>query len=173
MCVPPYLQDQTPKNYSKLQQDLFYEVQKYNATAPKDRKIPVSKDFFSFTCKESRELISAAGNDEPEKIKQAFRNFLKVAQSDTWQKSFTWSTFCRHYNDYTTEYFTLSRYLNSEPDSDDPTQKPENRFFFANKDNPNFHVETFQDHIEDWKAEGRPEGAAYFKLQDKWEAEVC
>ena len=37
------------------------------------------------------------------------------------------------------------------------------------KSNEKFHVETFQAHIEDWKAEGRPEGAEYFRLQDKWE----
>lgn len=79
--------------------------------------------------------------------------------------------FCKHYNDYTPEFFTLERYLNAEPQDGDASKKPENAFFFKHKDDPEFHVETFQAHIDDWKAEGRPDGAAYLELQNKWEAE--
>ncbi|MBR5007843.1 MAG: hypothetical protein IKY09_02580 [Methanocorpusculum sp.] len=170
VCVP----SSPKKGVGKLQQDIFDMVSEHNKTAKQGRKVPVSGNFWNFTCKEMRELLDTVGVQEPlETIKAAFANFLKVAKSDTWQKSFTWRMFCSHYVDYVPEYFNLQRYLNSEPATDDATKKPENAFFFANKDNPDFHVDTFQAHIDDWKAQGRPEGADYFKLQTEWEVRKC
>ena len=144
----------------------------HNSQTEKDRKVPVSNNIFNFSCKEMRELIAATGPEESRaRIMNALENFLKVCRSDTWMKSHTWSNFCKHYTDYTPEFFTLERYLNAEPQNGDASKKPENAFFFAHKDDPEFHVETFQAHIDDWKAEGRPDGAAYLELQNKWEAE--
>ena len=158
------------KNFKELQQDIYAIVCDHNSSSPKERKIPISGNFWNFTCKEMRELLDAIGvKESPERIHQALNNFLKVANSDTWQKSFTWKTFCNHYVDFTPEYFTLSRYLNAEPETEDATKRPENKFYFANKDNPDFHVETFQAHITDWKEAGRPQGKEYLKLQAEWE----
>ena len=162
------------KNVGELQKAIYGMVCEHNKTAKQTRKIPVSRNLWDFTCKEMRELLSVVGTDEPlEMITAALQNFLHVAKSDTWQKSFTWRMFVSHYVDYTPDYFSLERYLNSEPATDDATKRPENVFFFANKDNPDFHVETFQAHIEDWKAQGRPEGTDYFKLQNEWEERKC
>ena len=175
VCVPPYIPEipQPDKKYTKrLAGDLYKLITEHNAQTEKERKVPVSRDLFTFSCKEMRELFSATGTAEPgDKIINSLRNFLKVCKSDTWQKSHSWSTFCKHYTDYTPEFFTLERYLNAEPQGDDASKKPENAFFFAHKDDPWFHVETFQKHIDDWKAEGRPDGTDYVVLQDKWEAE--
>lgn len=170
--VPAYIPEIPQKINNNFAKELFQIVTEHNAKAAKDRKVPVSRDFFSFSCKEMRELLSAAGTGEyTGMVKDALLNFLKVCNSDTWMKSHTWSTFCRHYTDYTPEFFTMERYLNAEPQTDDASKKPENAFFFSHKDDPEFHVETFQAHIDDWKAEGRPDGAAYLELQNKWEAE--
>ena len=171
--VPAYIQ-RARENANKINKDLAERllamVQLHNEEVPKDRRVPVSNDLFKFSCKEMRELIGAVGAYEsPEKVREALRNFLKVCNSDTWQKSHSWSTFCKHYTDYTPEFFTLERYLNKEPETDDATQKPEYKFYMRMRTEARFHVETFQAHIEDWKAEGRPEGAEYFRLQDKWE----
>ena len=148
-------------------------IQKHNSTVTKDRKVPVSNNVFNFCCKEMRELRDTLNRSaiEAKDIITSLENFLKVCQSDTWMKSHSWSTFCKHYTDYTPEFFTLERYLNAEPQDGDASKKPENAFFFAHKDDPKFHVETFQAHIDDWKAEGRPDGAAYLELQNKWEAD--
>lgn len=178
-CVPPYIQklvEQAAIPYRKinknLAEDLYNMVQEHNAKTSKDRMVPVTSVLFYFSSKEMRELLSTVGAEEdPERIKATLQNFLKVCQSDTWQKSHSWSTFCKHYTDYTPEFFTLERYLNAEPQTDDVSKKLENAFFFAHKDDPEFHVETFQAHIDDWKAEGRPDGAVYLELQTKWEAE--
>ena len=178
VCVPPaYIPDPLRlPNQTQINKDLagtlLNTIIAHNSMTEKDRKVPVSNNIFTFSCKEMRELIAATGPDEsPARILNALQNFLKVCRSDTWMKSHTWSTFCKHYTDYTPEFFTLERYLNAEPQTDDASKKPENAFFFAHKDDPEFHVETFQAHIDDWKAEGRPDGADYLALQNKWEAE--
>ena len=171
-CVPPYIPDPNIKINKNIAGTLLNLIQKHNNTTTKDRMVPVSKDLFTFSCWEMRELIAATGPYASLlTVQEALQNFLKVCKSDTWMKSHTWSNFCKHYTDYTPEFFTLERYLNAEPQTDDASKKPENVFFFAHKDDPEFHVETFQAHIDDWKAEGRPDGAAYLELQNKWEAE--
>ena len=171
-CVPAYIPDPNNKLDKKLRQDLFYEVTKHNGTTTKDRMVPISKTQYDFDSKEMQELLHAIGpQQEGNNVRETLQNFLKVCRSDTWMKSHTWSNFCKHYTDYTPEFFTLERYLNAEPQTDDARKKPENAFFFAHKDDPDFHVETFQAHIDDWKAEGRPDGADYLALQNKWEAE--
>jgi hypothetical protein len=170
--VPAYIPDPNKKFDRNLANDLHNAIYSHNATTEKDRMVPVSKDLFTFSQKEMRELIAAIGPQQEENdVRETLQNFLKVCRSDTWMKSHTWSNFCRHYTDYTPEFFTLERYLNAEPQTDDASKKPENAFFFAHKDDPDFHVETFQKHIDDWKAEGRPDGADYLALQNKWEAE--
>lgn len=167
--VCPSVPDIQTKGIGTLQKELFKMVQEHNKDAPKERKIPVSNDFWQFTCKESRELLETVHNEPPDRIKTALQNFLQVAKSDTWQKSFTWRMFCKNFQAYTEDYFVLERYLNDVSETEDATKKPENVFFFANKDNPNFHVETFQSHIQDWKEAGRPQGNEYLKLQAEWE----
>ena len=172
LCVPAYISDPNQKINKNLAGTLLNMIQKHNSTTDKERRVPVSSDLFTFSCKEMRELIAATGpGANRATIQAALENYLKVCRSDTWMKSHTWSNFCRHYTDYTPEFFTLERYLNAEPQTDDASKKPENVFFFAHKDDPRFHVETFQAHIDDWKAEGRPDGADYLALQTLWEAE--
>ena len=172
VCVPAYIQTQNKKYDKNLQNDLFLAIIKHNSGTTRDRMVPISKDIMTFSQKEMRELIATIGpQTKGNNVRQTLQNFLKVCKSDTWQKSHSWSNFCKHYTDYTPEFFTLERYLNAEPQTDDASKKPENVFFFAHKDDPDFHVETFQAHIDDWKAEGRPDGADYLALQNKWEAE--
>ena len=171
VCVPAYIPDPNQKINKNLAEILLNMIRRHNINTTQDRKVPVSSDLFTFSCKEMRELIAATGPVANATIQAALENFLKVCRSDTWMKSHTWSNFCKHYTDYTPEFFTLERYLNAEPQTDDASKKPENVFFFKHKDDPEFHVETFQAHIDDWKAEGRPDGADYLALQNKWEAE--
>lgn len=162
------------KNIKQLTMDLYDMLQAHNRTAPQDRKIPMRNDVWQFTVKNMRELLDAVGPKEPEdKIRQALCNYIKVAQSDTWQKTFTWRSFCKNYQNFTPEYFTLSKYLNTEPETEDATQRPEYKFYMRMRLEARFHVETFQDHIDDWKKAGRPEGDAYYKLQDEWEVRKC
>lgn len=164
----------TLSDFGKTQVDCYELIQKHNENAPKERKIPCSNSRFSFIQKEMRELLEKTGTDiDPQTITDALTNFIKVAKSDTWQKTFTWRSFCNNFENFKPEYFTLSKYLNSEPQTEDATQKPEYKFYMRMKDNPRFSIDLFQSHIEDWKKDGRPEGADYFRLQNEWEAQEC
>jgi len=158
-----------PKETQKLTKEIFELVSEHNKSAPPDKKVPIAPDIWQFTNKHMMQLLSATGTDEPpEKIKQALVNFLQIAKSDTWQKTFTWTTFCRHYVEYTPEYFSLSRYLNETPDTEDATKKPENIFYFAHKNDPKFIMRAFRDYKDEWEKAGRPDGEAYYKLQAEW-----
>ena len=163
MCVSK------PKDTQKLTKEIFELVTEHNKSAPPDKKVPIAPDIWQFTNKQMLQLLSATGTEEPpEKIKQALMNFLQIAKSDTWQKTFTWTTFCRHYVEYTPEYFAISRYLNETPDTEDATKKPENVFYFAHKDDPRFIMRAFRDYKDEWEKAGRPDGEAYYKLQTEW-----
>ena len=170
-CVPAYIPEPNKKINKELAERLHAMIQEHNSTVTKDRRVPISNNVFNFCCKEMRELIPAIrpGSGEAATIINSLENFLKVCRSDTWMRSHTWSTFCKHYTDYTPEFFTLERYLNAEPQIDDATQRPEYKFYMQMRTEARFHVETFEKHIDDWKKAGRPEGEAYYKLQDEWE----
>ena len=170
-CVPAYIPEPRWEKLDKtLAGTLLNMIRRHNSNMDKDRKVPVSSDPFKFSCKEMRELLSVIGPETPkDEIQKALENFLKVCKSDTWLKSHTWSTFYKHYTDYTPEFFTLERYLNAEPQIDDATQRPEYKFYMQMRTEARFHVETFEKHIDDWKKAGRPEGEAYYKLQKEWE----
>ena len=160
------------KQVGKLQKEIFEMIQTHNRSVDVSRRIPISSNFMSFIQKESRELFNTIGTEEPvDNIRQAVINFIHVAESDTWKTAFTWSHFCNKYIEYTPEYFSLQKFLTTEYEGNDATKKPENVFFFAMKDNPRFKVDLFERHVKDWKDAGRPQGEAYFKLQDEWEVE--
>ena len=160
--------------YKDLKVQLFNAAMEHNKTAPKERKIPISGNLIMFEQKEMTLLVSSIGaNEAPEDVYKAFKNFLKTSLSDTWQQSFTWKNFCNNYTNYKDEFFTLERYMKSEPETKDATKTVVNKFFFAHKDDPRFNADLFEMHVEDWKREGRPSGEAYFQLQTQWESKQC
>lgn len=163
--------DEPSKNVGKLQQDAFCMVSEHNQSAEKTKKVPISGNFFSFCCKEMRELYGTIGTDiPPDRIRSALENFLKVARSDTWRKTFTWRSFCTHFNEFTPEFFDIQRYLTDWKDNGDVSTRPDNVFFHAHKNDPRFKWRLFRDHKDEWEAEGRPDGEDYYRLQDRWEA---
>ena len=156
-------------NLGTIQKDIFNLISEHNKTASPERRIPCSRNLLSFTQKESRELLSAIGTDEtPERVMSALRNFLQVASSDTWQKSFSWRTFCRNFESYTPEFFTITRYVNGAPETDDVTKRPDFIFLQKHKGDPHFSRHAFRDHKDAWESAGRPDGEAYYRLQDEW-----
>lgn len=163
--------DESSKPVGQLQQDAYAMLSEHNRTAEKTKKVPISGNFFSFCCKEMRELYGTIGTDIPtDRIRAALENFLKVARSDTWRKTFTWRSFCTHFNEFTPEFFDIQRYLTDWKDNGDVSTRPDNVFFHAHKNDPRFKWRLFRDHKDEWEAEGRPDGEDYYRLQDKWEA---
>lgn len=168
---PEKIPDEPEKPVGQLQQDAYAMLSEHNRTAEKTKKVPISGNFFTFCCKEMRELYSTIGTDVPtDRIKSALENFLKVARSDTWRKTFTWRSFVTHFNEFTPEFFDIQRYLTDWKDNGDVSTRPDNVFFHAHKNDPRFKWRLFRDHKDEWEAEGRPDGEDYYRLQDKWEA---
>lgn len=161
------------RNNGELQKILFKIINEHNAEAETKNKMAIPKDVFQFACKNVSQLLDTVGKEESiETIAKALENFLYVSNCDTWKNSFTWNDFVRHYNEYTPDFYSIEKYLNPEPDfSQDMTKRVDNAFFFSHKDNPEFKMELFRKHIPEWKAAGRPDGKAYYKLQKKWEEE--
>ena len=78
-CVPAYIPDPNKKINKDLAGTLLNTIIAHNSQTEKDRKVPVSNNLFTFSCKEMRELIAAIGPDEtPARILNALENFLKV-----------------------------------------------------------------------------------------------
>ena len=83
-CVPAYIPDPNIKINKNIAGTLLNIIQEHNSTTTKDRMVPVSKDLFTFSSKEMRELIAATGLYASRlTVQQALENFLKVCKSDT------------------------------------------------------------------------------------------
>ena len=170
VCVPSS-PTEPPKrvNLGTIQKDMFNLISEHNKTASPERRIPCSRNLLNFMQKESRELLSAIGTDEaPDRVMSALKNFLQIASSDTWQKSFSWRTFCRNFESYTPEFFSITRYVNGAPETDDVTKRPDFIFLQKHKGDPHFSRHAFRDHKDAWESAGRPDGEAYYRLQDEW-----
>ena len=62
----------------------------------------------------------------------------------------------------------MGRYVNEAQDTDDVTKRPYFIFAQKHKDDPHFSRHAFRDHKDEWEAQGRPDGDAYYRLQDEW-----
>lgn len=156
-------------NIGDIQKEIFRLIQEHNESVPKTRKIPVSTNFISFVQKESRMLVEKLKNEPPEKIIEALKNFLQVAKSDTWQTTFSWNSFLNRYNEFSPDYFVLSKFLKVKVGDDDtPSRRPQDVFYYKMRDNPRFNDHIFRNHFDDWLIM-RPEGEDYFKWQAEWE----
>lgn len=97
------------------QKELYSLLEKYNESAPRNKKIAVSRDIVSFLSRENRELFSAFPNTTYDEAIPALKNYLQIASSETWKTSFSWRNFVKEYLDYTSEYFDESKYAIRKP----------------------------------------------------------
>lgn len=159
-------------NVGELQKTIFKMISAHNSECKPQKRIALSSSFMSFIQKEMRELVDSIGVDavrnEPDMIVSALRNYLSVAKSDTWKTSFSWRSFVRCFADFTPEYFSMAKYIDTKKDSTEPGKRPQDLFYFSMKDNPRFNDTVFRNHWDDWLVE-RPQGEMYFDWQRKWE----
>ena len=108
----------SPQDFGKLQKEIYAAIVEHNQKSENAYKISVSKSEWDFTQKESRELLEKIGlKHPPEEIKQALNNFLSIANSGSWMKTFSWRYFCNHFQDFTQEFFAPVKYAanNAKP----------------------------------------------------------
>ncbi len=162
-CVPSYVQKEIiPKKEDVyIVGEIFNLLQAHNSSNPK-HKIPISKGLFNFQCKEGRDILHLTEQDSPENIVQALKNYLIVANMDSWKTSFSFSAFCKSYAEYTPEFFDITKY-DKETDADaicdNFIKLMENRF------PKEFDTGAFWQYRADWLQKGRPQDKKYFEWQ--------
>ena len=163
-CVPVYIQKTIPEEKNpQFLLEVYTLINNHNLNAKK--KIPVSKDYFQFQCKEGRELAELCRQEKQEVIISALQNYLKVANSNTWKTGFSFSAFCRNYVEYTPEFFDMTRYVNLPKDKVKFIDDFLDRMI---REKHIFREQTFLYHRKEWFAMGMPEGEELVALVNRW-----
>jgi hypothetical protein len=165
-CVPSYIKQKEiiPKKEDvKIVEEIYNLLNDFNRSTPK-HKIPISKGLFNFQCKEGREVLHLMEQDCSENIVQALKNYLIVANMDSWKTSFSFNAFCKSYAEYTTEFFDITKY-DKETDADaicdNFIKLMESRY------PKEFDTGAFWQHRADWLQKGRPQDKKYFEWQNE------
>lgn len=164
-CVPSYVQKEfIPKKEDVyIVGEMFNLLQAHNSSSPK-HKIPISKGLFNFQCKEGRDILQLLKQDSPENILQALKNYLIVANMESWKTSFSFGAFCKSFTEYTPEFFDISKY-----DKETDREQICDNFIKQMEKEKDFDTGTFWQNRADWLEKGRPQGAEYYKWQkEKW-----
>ena len=169
--IPAYIQEPYKSNKSETQaflQECFNLITEHNKTAV--HKIPVSRDFFTFiqSYKEGRELLELTKKADISDLRIALGNYLKVAKSKTWMNTFSISVFCKNYNEYTKEFFEMTKYINVPRDK---VKLINEQLDKALREHLIFRQDAFIYHRKDWIAMGMPEGEELQAIVKQWEKE--
>lgn len=148
---------------------VFNLIRDHNKTHAPARKMPISRDIFSFRQSEGRQLCNVLHDYDAPTILTALTNYLHVADMDTWKSTFSFKAFCTHINEYTAEYFSVDKFEKNE--NKRPAIEYVKQFIHDKLAENNFpiNVAVFIYHRKEWFAQGRPDGAEYLKLQKQWE----
>lgn len=169
--IPAYIEEPYKSNKSETQaflQECFNLITEHNKTAV--HKIPVSRDYFTFcqSFKEGRELLELTKKAEIPDLQIALGNYLKVAKSKTWMNTFSISVFCKNYNEYTKEFFEMTKYINVPRDK---VKLINEQLDKALREHLIFRQDAFIYHRKDWIAMGMPEGEELQAIVKQWEIE--
>ena len=161
-CVPDYIKKdlQKPVAKSNVIYEIFEIIKKHNQEAKKE--IPISNDIFQFQCKEGRMLSEILNGNAPQVIINALKNYLLVANMDSWKTYFSFNAFCRNYVEYTDEFFDISKY-----DKETDTEKICDNFIKQMEKVKGFDTGAFWQNRMDWLEKGRPQGEKYFQWQEE------
>lgn len=161
-CVPDYIKKdlQKPVAKSNVIYEIFEIITKHNQESKK--KVAISKDKFQFDSKEGCMLAELLNNEAPQIIISALKNYLSVANMDSWKTSFSFNAFCKNYIEYTDEFFDVSKY-----DKETDTEKICDNFIKQMEKVKGFDTGAFWQNRMDWLEKGRPQGEKYFQWQEE------
>ena len=169
--IPAYIQEPFKSNKSETQeflQECFNLITEHNKTAV--HKIPVSRDYLTFlqSYKEGRELLELTRKADISDLRIALGNYLKVAKSKTWMNTFSISVFCKNYNEYTKEFFDMTKYINIPRDK---VKLINEQLDKALREHLIFRQDAFIYHRKDWFLLGMPDGEELQAIVKQWEIE--
>ena len=168
--APAYVSQPLKTNKAEFQNflnDCFLKISEHNKNAK--HKIPISKDIMYFSQKEGRELLELSRQYETSEMQNALKNYLKVANSDTWKNGFSFKAFCKNISEYIPEYFDLKKYIDlpkgglDELAENTVNEMIEKRFVFR--------ISVFYNHKEEWFNMGMPKGQELVAIVNKWTKE--
>jgi hypothetical protein len=168
--APAYVQEPLKTNKDEFQSflsDAFVQILNHNKYAK--HKIPISNNLLYFTQKEGRQLLELSRQYETKDLESALKNYLMVANSDTWKSGFSFNAFCKNIAEYIPEYFDLTKYIDLPKGGlDELAEKTvnemiEKRFVFR--------ISVFYNHKEEWFKMGMPKGQELVEIVNKWTEE--
>lgn len=154
------------KEYQNLQEQMFNIISEHNSKVDNSKKIPISKNYWQFVCKESRMFLDKIGTEEkPDDVLQALKNFISLTLRRTWQKNFSWKMFVNNYRDYTPEFFNISKYIDT-PKNEEEIKIMTQSFADENLMKDWFNYAIFHHNRKKWIQAGQPEGEDFKKWAD-------
>lgn len=165
-CVP-YIQKQidiTKQDFRKMKEEvysLFVEHNEKNAV----HKIPVPSNIDYFDQKFGGYLVELTRQYKADDILSALKNYLKVANCQTWKSGFSVKDFCRNICEYIPEFFNISKYIDT-PKSEEEIKTMTQSFADENLMKDWFNYAIFHHNRKKWIQAGQPEGTDFKKWAD-------
>lgn len=165
--APSYIPKTEYKNCNEALKEIHKLILSHNAKQTENKKkISICKDFFYFSQNEARSFTELFKRAKPVEVIEALKNYLKVASADVYISSFSINAFCKNFNNYTAEYFDMSKYIDAPKNKED-IQAITDAFAEKNKKEKWFDYAILHHHREDWIKAGKPEGKEFEKWADK------
>ncbi len=171
VCENNQNQETDIQDWRDFQTQSYELIQNHNKTSEYSKKLCISNSFSSYLQKECRELISGLNGEKPPCIYKALQNYLLVAKSDTWKKTFSVKNFISEYAAFSDKDFTVSKYLTNDAQKEKanvPELTPEElekQLLVEMNGNPEFIPDIFSYYKDDWKEDGCPLGSSYMEFQ--------
>lgn len=160
-----------PKTEYKKCNDTLREIHKlilsHNEKQTENKKkISICKDFFYFSQNEARSFTELFKRAEPSEVIEALKNYLLVASADVYISSFSINAFCKNFNNYTAEYFDMSKYIDTPKGGlDELAENTVNEMIEAGYV---FRIPVFYKHKEEWFNMGMPKGEKLVQIVKEW-----
>lgn len=165
--APSYIPKTEYKNCNEALKEIHKMILSHNANQTENKKkVSICKDFFYFSQNEARSFTELFKRAKPVEVIEALKNYLKVASADVYISSFSINAFCKNFNNYTAEYFDMSKYIDMPKGGlDEIAENTVNEMIEAGFI---FRIPVFYKHKEEWFNMGMPKGEKLVQIVKEW-----
>lgn len=167
--------DEDIKNWQDFQKQSYNLIQEHNNNSEYSKKLCISNSFSSYLQKECRDIISDLRHESPAIIYKALQNYLLIAKSDTWKKSFSIKDFVNNFATYSDKDFNVFKFLRNNSEQlksvteikkELTPEELETQLLQEMRNNTEFIPTIFNFYKDDWISEGCPLGYDYLLFQN-------
>lgn len=162
-CVS-YIQKQidiTKQDFKKMKEEVYNSFVEHNEKNAV-HKIPVPSNIDYFDQKFGGYIVELTRQYKADDILSALKNYLKVANCQTWKSGFSVKDFCRNICEYIPEFFDISKYIDT-PKSEEEIKTMTQSFADENLMKDWFNYAIFHHNRKKWIQAGQPEGEDFKK----------